>query len=168
MAAIQAGWGNPQTPIPVARQLTRIFNMPTDSNDYDDWMVKAQNRFDAMVEAADVITRRPVDAQVAFEFVVGQGMPDELLDNHEAFVAFYKEVYLSDEWDTLSPLVQQAIHMLVELHINSLAVQDSQAMQTERAVTGPFQAEDALNQAAAENLKQGDKGDGKRKGSKAA
>jgi hypothetical protein len=135
--AIQLGWGNPQTPPMVARQIGRIFHMPPDQDAYDEWSVRGQKRLDDMQLAAELMRERGVPPQAAIPFVIQQAAPNMKLDNHPNFIAFYSDWYLSDEYEQSDPVVQQAIEGVIELHEQAMAALAQQQTGRQRAVVAP-------------------------------
>jgi hypothetical protein len=134
--AIQLGWGNPQTPPMVARQIGRIFHMPPDQDAYDEWSVRAQKRLDDMQLAAELMRERGVPPEAAIPFVIQQAAPNVKLDNHQNFIAFYSDWYLSDEYEQADPVVQQAIEGVIELHDQAMAALAQQQISRKQSVMG--------------------------------
>ncbi|HWX43487.1 MAG TPA: hypothetical protein VN345_20265 [Blastocatellia bacterium] len=134
--AIQLGWGNPQTPPMVARQIGRIFHMPADQNAYDEWSVRGQKRLDDMQLAAELMRERGVPPEAAAPFVIQQAAPNMKLDNHQNFIAFYSDWYLSDEYEQSDPVVQQAIEGVIELHEQAMAALAQQQIARQQSAMG--------------------------------
>jgi hypothetical protein len=134
--AIQLGWGNPQTPPMVARQIGRIFHMPPDQDAYDEWSVRAQKRLDDMQLAAELMRERGVPTEAAIPFVIQQAAPNMKLDNHPNFIAFYSDWYLSDEYEQADPVVQQAIEGVIELHEQAMAALAQQQIARQQSAMG--------------------------------
>jgi hypothetical protein len=134
--AIQLGWGNPQTPPMVARQIGRIFHMPPDQDAYDEWSVRGQKRLDDMQLAAELMRERGVPPEAAIPFVIQQAAPNVKLDNHQNFIAFYSDWYLSDEYELADPVVQQAIEGVIELHEQAMAALAQQQIARQHSVMG--------------------------------
>src|SRR5262249_3344713 len=124
---------------------------------YDEWAIKAEKRLDDMKLAALMMRDRGVPPQAAVQFVVQQAAPNLKFDNHQNFVDFYNDWYLSDEYDDADPVLQQALEAVVELHEQAMAARAQQQMARQRSVTEPFQQQDAMKALAMAQLAQGGK-----------
>jgi hypothetical protein len=165
MAFISAGGGQGKLAPHVEENLAKEFQQPIGADDYDEWSVKAQNRLEALKRAEPMVTNAPPEMLAAASMeLAASGLPPtpdmvliklakaepQPLDNNGMFVRFYtEEVYLSDEWDELSDLLQQAIFTLWQLHHQNEAMKMQQQTALQVAASAPAQAA----QQEAENAK---------------
>ena len=114
----------PEAPPPIAKAAIRLFAPDLDLDEADSWSLIGQKRVDAMDEveekAKGLMQQQGLDEQMASPFVLQEMLrvaaPDQLLDNHQALGAFYREYYLSDEYLNSSEVKKEAIHQLVMAH----------------------------------------------------
>lgn len=173
--AISLGWGTPNL-LPIAQeQIAKEFRMPKGEDDYDAWSIKAEKRLDAMREVARVMgqqeeamaqsgMQQPPDsegseivpddemAQPAMSLIQFAKAAPQPLDNHILFQRFWTEVYLSDDFDEMPPVLQDAIVQLHGLHEVAMAQkQGQQAMLQQSALAPVMEQEQAMQQGQQES-----------------
>lgn len=141
--AMGVGTGNIQDPA-LEEQARRVFGLDEDSDDYEDWAVKAEKRLDALKAAVGPMMQEAQMALAEVEspeeaMMLQQAAPQRLIQlaqatpqpmdqpGHSAYVRFYGDLYLKDEWDSYPPVLQQAIAMLWQLHSGAVQAAQMQA-----------------------------------------
>lgn len=163
--AMGLGWGTGQNQPHVDEHISTVFNLPKGPNDYDDWKVKAEKRLDALKFGYEALTEFGIAGETAVQFMIEQMTqicrPNPKLDSHQAFIRFWTEYYLSDEYDELPQEVQTAIDLLVTEHEFAMYEEMQEKMLAEDAVVDPLKQkaraeadEDAEKQDRREGKKQ--------------
>ena len=155
----------------VDEKARQVFGLEEEADGYDDWLVLAEKRLDAMKAALPQVMQeaQQVQAQLqgkpmpmvpdpqsgqpvpAYDPVMSliqaaQAMPRPLdMPGQQHYVRFYNDVYQRDEFDTFPPLLQQAIEKLFLLHTQGIG--QAGAIQTEVQVAAQQPAMQAQRDA---------------------
>jgi hypothetical protein len=123
MAAIQAGYGNPQVAPPLQQHLGRIFHMPATLDKADAWATIAQKRIDKMQEAVGLaegmMQERQVPPEQAQPFVVqqvAQTAAPQPRDDHGAILAAYSDFLISDWFEEAADSFKAALYEVMDAH----------------------------------------------------
>lgn len=158
---------------PVIEEAMTVFGLGDNLDTYADWAVKGEKRLDSMKQIVPYIEQEAQQMQGmmaqmgpehveanpdAAEQVVNYDPADRLIeqaqaapnpmDDNGAFVKFWLDVYVGDEFDSFSPILQQAVQKLWMAH--QQAESQKQAMQQGLAVQAQAPAMQAQQQQAAQ------------------
>jgi hypothetical protein len=163
MGYVGAGGGSGKLAPHIEESLAKEFRQPTGQDDYDSWSVKAETRFDRIKESEGELSSLPAEmTEAAMMELAMTNMPPtpevlllkaanalpQPLDAHEMFIRYYKtEVYLSEQWDKLSEMVQGAIVQLVSLHETGTALEMQKKVEQEQVAMEPVRAQQMEDEA---------------------
>lgn len=153
VAAVNLGWGSGKLAPAADEQIGKVMHMPTGAQGYKDWATKAEKRLDRLKEIAAVVeqvmaVQPQMFADPVMEVIERAEAAPQSWDNHQHMQRFYLEVYVTDEFEKMSPLLQNAVRTLWELHQVAAVGVAGRQMMLEQQALAPIAEEEAAREAA--------------------
>jgi hypothetical protein len=165
MAARNAGYGDPNTPPPLQREIAKLFNQQNYADQYEDWAMIGEKRLDLIRDTLEMCKAQGIAPEETMMVIFGgpavpvspDATPEELamvpmlpgikkilpdvFDNHAALVEFYiNEFWLSDEGQKIDEIFDTVLHQLVSLHENAIVQKAQQEVVKQKTVEAPIES----------------------------
>jgi hypothetical protein len=116
LAALQAGWSTGKLSPTADEFVGSTFRMPKTSDSYALWETKIERRLDAMKQIDQMLEQAGLGEQPEALQLITAPMIPKSIDDPIMFERFIRELYLSDEYENYTPLMQMAIEQLYEVY----------------------------------------------------